>query len=188
MRVPKIFCRLGCTILPLVLLSPAWSQDSPAVQELREEVRELRASVAQMRADNARYRQETQQMHKELFALRGPSGEAPPTGYEAATVLPAESANVEPITAAPQSDGDKTTRDADHTAKLDEEYQLLSSKVDEHYQSKVESASKYRVRLSGIVLLNLFANKGRVENQDFPTVPLPVPVGTPSGSLGATLR
>jgi hypothetical protein len=76
----------------------------------------------------------------------------------------------------------------EHIAKLDEEYELLSSKVDEQHQSKVESASKYRVRLSGIVLLNLFANKGQVENQDFPTVPLAVPPGTPSGSVGATLR
>jgi len=34
-------------------------------------------------------------------------------------------------------------------------------KVDEQYQTKVESASKYRMRLSGIVLLNLFSNWGR---------------------------
>ena len=44
------------------------------------------------------------------------------------------------------------------------------------------------MRLSGIVVLNLFGNKGQVENQDFPTVPVPVPVGTSSGSAGATLR
>ena len=56
-----------------------------------------------------------------------------------------------------------------HAASLDEEYQLLSGKVDEQYQTKVESASKYRMRLSGIVLLNLFSNVGTVNNADIPS-------------------
>src|ERR1039458_6979416 len=46
----------------------------------------------------------------------------------------------------------------EHAASLEEEYQLLSGKVDDQYQTKVESASKYRVRLSGIVLMNLASN------------------------------
>ncbi len=171
------FCSLG------LLLSPAWAQDAPtdaSVRELREEVRELRASVEQMRAENARYHQESQQMRKELDAVRKPAEEAVSHTYEAATLAP--------VAVEQQPTNSKSLTDADHAAKLDEEYELLSSKVDEHYQSKVESASKYRVRLSGIVLLNLFANKGQVENQDFPTVPLAVPAGASSGSVGATLR
>jgi len=39
---------------------------------------------------------------------------------------------------------------------------LLAAKVEDQYQSKVESASKYRVRLSGIALMNLFSNQGAV--------------------------
>ena len=56
------------------------------------------------------------------------------------------------------------------SASLEEEYQLLSGKVDDQYQTKVESASKYRVRLSGIVLMNLFSNQGVVDNIDLPTL------------------
>ncbi len=51
-------------------------------------------------------------------------------------------------------------RKSERVASLEEEYQLLSGKVDDQYQTKVESASKYRVRLSGIVLMNLFSNRG----------------------------
>src|SRR5437762_2208221 len=55
-------------------------------------------------------------------------------------------------------------------ARIEEEQQLLNAKVEEQYQTKVESASKYRVRLSGIVLLNLFNNRGVVDNADFPSL------------------
>jgi hypothetical protein len=192
---------LAWGLVVLSLLSPAWAQDAStetSVRELRDEVRELRSAVETMRVENARYREETREMHKELDAVRHPDTvrdpvETPSDTYEAASAVP-------PVELRPQASSrdtaqddaqaaeSKTAHDADRAAKLDEEYDLLSSKVDEQHQSKVESASKYRVRLSGIVLLNLFGNKGQVENQDFPTVPLAVPPGTPSGSVGATLR
>ena len=174
-----------CLLLPLTLLSPAWSQSASSddsVQELRNEVRELRAAVEQMRVESARDRLESQQMRRELDVLHPPGADAAADSYEAA---------IAPLPPPEQHASEQhleSASDESRAAKLEEEYQLLSSKVDEHYQSKVESASKYRVRLSGIVLLNLFSNKGQVENQDFPTVPLAVPPGTPSGSFGATLR
>ncbi len=201
----------GWLLLPLCLLSQGWSQDAStetSVRELRNEVRELRDVVDAMRIENARYHEETQQMHKELEAVRHADAahttvETPSRIYETASAPPP--AELSPTVAVRGDSQDsaqaaesqaaesqvaesKMAHDADHIAKLDEEFDLLSSKVYEQHQSKVESASKYRVRLSGIVLLNLFSNKGQVENQDFPTVPLAVPPGTPSGSVGATLR
>ncbi len=72
--------------------------------------------------------------------------------------------------------------------QLAEDQQLVSDKVNEQYQTKVESASKYRVRLSGIVLFNLFGNSGYPDNQDVPTWVLrPDPMDSP-GSVGGTLR
>ncbi|MGB8010905.1 MAG: hypothetical protein WCF68_04775, partial [Terriglobales bacterium] len=75
-----------------------------------------------------------------------------------------------------------------HAASLEEEYQLLSGKVDEQYQTKIESASKYRVRLSGIVLMNLVSNQGVVDSIDLPTLAYSRPAGDSGGSFGATLR
>src|SRR6266446_4300549 len=72
--------------------------------------------------------------------------------------------------------------------KLEEDQQLLNAKVDEQYQTKVESASKYRVRLSGTVLMNLFSNRGAVDNLDFPTLALDYSSVYSRHSIGATLR
>jgi len=72
--------------------------------------------------------------------------------------------------------------------KLEESTQLLGSKVDEQYQTKVETATKYRARLSGIVLMNAFHNVGASDNLDFPNFAQPVPAGSPQSSFGATLR
>ena len=44
-----------------------------------------------------------------------------------------------------------------------------------------------RVRLSGIVLLNLFSNRSETDNQDFPGLYSPLSPGV-SGNFGATLR
>ena len=49
-------------------------------------------------------------------------------------------------------------------------------------------ASKYRVRLSGIVLLNLFSNHGVVDNQDVPTLGDSPDSERAGGEFGATLR
>jgi len=71
---------------------------------------------------------------------------------------------------------------------LAEEQQLLNAKVDEQYQTKVESASKYRVRLSGTVLMNLFRNSGAVDNLDFPSLALESSSIYSRRSIGGTLR
>ena len=71
---------------------------------------------------------------------------------------------------------------------LEEEYQLLIGKVDDQYQTKVESGSKYRLRLSGIVLMNLVSNQGVVDAIDLPQVAYGRQPGDSGGSFGATLR
>src|SRR5208283_922286 len=73
-------------------------------------------------------------------------------------------------------------------SRLVEDQQLLQAKVDEQHQTKIESASKYRVKLSGIALVNLFGNSGAVDNQDVPNLALPPGELATSGSVGATVR
>ena len=72
--------------------------------------------------------------------------------------------------------------------RLEESTQLLGSKINEQYQTKVETAAKYRARLSGIVLMNEFRNVGASDNLDFPNFAQPVAPGDPSASFGATMR
>ena len=72
--------------------------------------------------------------------------------------------------------------------KLQEDQELLNAKIDEQYQTKVESASKYRVRLSGTVLMNAFATRGAVNNIDFPSYAPPGVISYSEGSIGSSLR
>lgn len=185
------------------LLSPESAHESvsDSVRELRDQVRELQAAVAGMRSDWQQARTETAELRRELDELRaekGPRSAAlrdaalrPETGSSAAAGRgPNVVKNVvqngasEDLNRESQEEEKKDER----AARLEEEYQLLSGKVDDQYQTKVESASKYRVRLSGIVLMNLASNQGVVDSIDLPTLAFPRQAGDSGGSVGATLR
>src|SRR6202158_3685768 len=79
----------------------------------------------------------------------------------------------------------------DRIAKLEEGQDVMEGKINDQYQTKVESGSKYRLRLSGIVLLNLFENRGTVDNEDFPSLAESLQANEPNASpgiFGGTLR
>lgn len=69
-----------------------------------------------------------------------------------------------------------------------EQLELLSSKIDEQYQTKVESSSKYGVRISGMILLNAFTNRGTSDNIENPTFAKESTDANPGTSFGGTLR
>jgi hypothetical protein len=153
-------------------------QDS--VHELQKQVRELQAAVQEIHAEAAQYRAEVVALQKELentqtqLASRtGPAG-------------PAEVPGENPDDAA--ADANHNQSPEQRLVKVEEEQQLLSEKVNEQYQTKVESASKYRVKISGIVLINLFGNQGSVDNIDFPTTAAPRGTLDSSGNFGGSLR
>jgi hypothetical protein len=154
-----------------------------AIQELQAQVRDLRAVVTEMRSEANEYRTETVALREELEATRKQLASF--TAASAArTAVPA------PTIVAPnqptRAGGPRSL--ADRVASLEESNQLLGDKIDEQYQTKVESASKYRVRLSGIVLLNLFSNQGNTDNQDVPDYVIAPSSYSSGANFGATLR
>jgi outer membrane murein-binding lipoprotein Lpp len=177
---------------------------SDSVRELREQVRELQAAVDGMRSDWQRARAETAELRRELDEVR--AGTAPRNAVLRDTVVKSETPNSELAgsfqdssqsvlqNGAPQDEKQDQKQDqrgdqkkGEHAASLEEEYQLLSGKVDDQYQTKVESASKYRLRLSGIVLMNLVSNQGVVDSIYLPTLAYARPPIDSGGSFGATL-
>lgn len=70
----------------------------------------------------------------------------------------------------------------------EERLDLLSAKVDEQYQTKVESSSKYSLRMSGMVLLNAFTNRGFADAMENPTYAKEVALDGAATSFGGTLR
>src|SRR5215470_8908616 len=73
-------------------------------------------------------------------------------------------------------------------AAADQDVGFLAAKIGELHQDKVESASKYPVKISGLVLFNSYWNKGILDIQDLPNLALPSFPGAPAPSVGATLR
>lgn len=176
--------------------SPAAQQDAmvDAIQELQQQVRELRAAVVEMRTEAAQYRAETAELRRELHATRDQLVASDRVGAQSGS-YPASPATVtNPALRNPSSDRSPESSPAssgsleDRVAALEDSAQVLSGKVDEQYQTKVESASKYKVRLSGIALFNLFSNRGVTDNQDVPNwASQPAPFDA-KGNFGATLR
>ncbi len=55
----------------------------------------------------------------------------------------------------------------------EDDWQIAKARLEELQQDKVESSSKYRLKLSGIALFNAFGETGHVDNLDVPTVVVP---------------
>jgi hypothetical protein len=154
-----------------------------AVRELQQQVSELRAAVAEMRSEAAQYRAETAELRHELQALRSQPSEV---ANQANPYAPTPSSQPSAAAAQTAPPGQQVGPIEQRVANLEETTQLLNSKLEDQYQTKVESASKYRVRLSGIVLMNLFSNRGTTDNQDVPSLVYGPNQG--NGNFGATLR
>lgn len=167
-----------------------------AVRELDSQVRELRAVIEQMRAENAQsraemrdLRQELQDTRKLLAPLAVSTNASPSLSVPAESMPYGGSATASANAAESQSISGTPTADlGSRVQRLEESTQLLGSKINEQYQTKVETAAKYRARLSGIVLMNAFRNVGASDNLDFPNFAQPVAPGDPSARLGATMR
>jgi Skp family chaperone for outer membrane proteins len=147
--------------------SSAVSGGDAALQELQSQVRELKELVIDLQ-------KQTQDSHAEITRLRQE------LEVRGAAAQPTDSGQTSSYIAS----GDVQQQ----LAHIEEDQQLLTEKVNDQYQTKLESASKYRVRFSGIVLFNLFGNSGQVDNQDLPTWATYKHRISSSGSVGATMR
>lgn len=161
-----------------------------AVRDLQDQIRQLRSLVEEMRTENAESRSEMQQLRQDLQTTRalleqpsGPVASQSSSGTAAITSSAASGEATEAAAAAPQS-----AELEQRVQKLEESTSLIGSKIDEQYQTKVETASKYRARLHGIILMNAFRNVGGSNNFDFPDSSQPVAPGAGEASIGATLR
>ena len=94
--------------------------------------------------------------------------------------------NSKSVTTASPSVSDPTVaKDADD---LKERVETLEAQVKLHDQTKVESSSKYPLRLTGLILFNSFINRGSVDNFDLPSIAVPHTAGLSNGGAGASMR
>ena len=167
--------------------TPATTPSAPAdaaVHELQDQVRQLRALVDEMRQENVQSRAEMQQLRQDLQATRALLEKPSPRPD-----LLAQGSSASAEAANPASPELNSAPLEERVQKLEDSTSLLGSKVDEQYQTKVETASKYRARLHGIILMNAFRNVGGSNNLDLPDYAVPIDKTViPLATAGATLR
>ncbi len=171
----------------LMLLAPtaAWSQtndcSSPSEKQLTGLIEKLQGRLDELES-------ELKQMHEEANTLRTEATELRQllnnSSHEQAQYagLNAGAAPAEPEV------HDASIAGHDQVS-VKEKVAFLEQNVKDQYQTKVESGSRYRVRFSGLLLLNLFANRGNADTIEDPSVALPIDTSTRQrGSIGGTLR
>src|ERR1017187_5317565 len=147
-----------------ILYAQTTNQETPS-----EQIQRLTDSMARAQAQLDDMRQQLLALKRQM-AQSGSTSTAP----ESPTVVPTSSPSVTAST--PPST-------ADAIDGLREQQAIQGSEIATHEQSKVESESKYPVKITGLLLLNGFVNTSQVDMAATPTVAVPG-----SGSTGASLR
>lgn len=177
--------------------SPLKSEKPAEGPDLIGLIRGLQAQVQALNSQLGDLRTKQQQTNEEIRALRQEldfaKSRTPPVASGLASPYSAAVAgvsNAQPAAGSSMAAPQEPTA-SDRIAKLEENQEVTDAKVNDQYQTKLESGSKYRLRLSGMVLLNLYENRGLVDNQDFPQLAQPpqsAAMFVSPGSFGGTLR
>lgn len=160
------------------------------IRDLQAQVQTLTSQLGDLRAKQLQTSEAIRALRQELDLSKAQvaplaSGLASPYAAPVASVSNAQAAARSSLAAPPEP------KASDRIAKLEEHQEITDAKVDDQYQTKIESGSKYRLRLSGMVLLNLYENRGLVDNQDFPQLaepPQSQALFVSPGSFGGSLR
>ncbi len=147
------------------------------LQQLQSQVQDLSGQVKSLKAEQESAHAESAELRKELDATKSQL-----------MALSAQPGGVAPSPLAPSNAAPPQTSTEEQISRLEENQQLADEKAAEQSQTKVESGSKYRLRLSGIVLFNMYADRGSVDNQDFPELATPRYPLSSGNSFGGSLR
>ena len=141
--------------------------DAARLAELERRLNDVTNNLAQTQQVLEKSLAEIQQLRGQLESLRTQTASAAQQAASTQLVAVTRSNDIESIR---------------------EEQAAMQAEIKQHDQTKVETVSKYPVRISGLALFNAFSNAGVVDNVELPTLALPRFSGSSHGSAGATLR
>jgi hypothetical protein len=163
---------------------------SDLIRGLQSQVQTLNSQLGDLRMEQERMSAEARDLRRELDLVKEQSATTPNGAINPYSSQPPKENARQTASALPAQAQQPQTHE-DRIGKLEEDQQVMEGKINDQYQTKVESGSKYRLRLSGIVLLNLFENRGTVNNMDFPELAESQQAHEPNaspGAFGGTLR
>ncbi|HMF54226.1 MAG TPA: hypothetical protein VK593_07745, partial [Edaphobacter sp.] len=158
--------------------APAQTYTPPASAASTEErVRQLAAAVAQAQAQMTAYQTQLLEMQRQLTALQQQlAAEKNGTPAQPAAAPP------QPATAA-ANESSSQGASAASLEEMRERQAIDESQIAIHEQTKVETESKYPLKITGLLLFNAFVNTRQVDNPVDPTYAI-----SGSGSTGLSLR
>ncbi len=160
-----------------------------AVRALQAQVQTLNSQVSELRAAEEREHAEARELRSELNRAAAKSVVAPREPNDAyASMSSSTSISSSSAAAVPAASNAQGASLEERVTKLEDNQELTDAKVLDQSQTKVESGSKYRVRLSGMVLLNTTVTRGSVDNLDFPEIATPPETPDTSGAFAGSLR
>jgi regulator of replication initiation timing len=139
--------------------------NGPAMADLEKHIDAMAARIDSMRQELIDSRSEMEAMRTELSELRRELGEK--NAGDTNSTVSALRTSVE---------------------QLQENSEIVQAEVKQHEQTKVETASKFPVRIFGSVLFTSIFNSGETDNIDVPVMATPPQPNQPEGSLSATVR
>jgi hypothetical protein len=174
---------------------------APDIRALADSVRALQAQVLSLNSQVSELRAAEEREHAAARALRDELNRAtaklvatPAQTHDAYASMtspvntPQDNKALAAVAAAGPTSNEQGGALEERVTKLEDNQELTDAKVLDQSQTKVESGSKYRVRFSGMVLLNAFETRGSVDNLDFPEVATPPVVPDTSGAFAGSLR
>jgi hypothetical protein len=151
----------------------------PAQQqaEILEQLSRLSVSLEKTQQQLSESQAEIRQLRAKIDAMESRQG----MSLAASSATGTSAVTQENENAAPQTAPAKANISQD-------DWEVMNERVAELQQTKVESASKFRVKLSGLVLATALTSTGRAEQTDVPEIVLPGGAGIPSGYSTGSLR
>ncbi len=155
--------------------------------EISDKIDQLTRSLEQTQVELAQSRTEILELRAELKQVLAKMNSGANAGSAlSADVLPSDHASIPAGAPGGQAPADESKSAPAQITQDD--WDILNERVEEQRQVKVESMSRYRVKLSGLALFTAFANFGQVDNPSLPSIALGPLVGYSDGSVGASVR
>jgi hypothetical protein len=179
MLLRKVWLTLPLLIIVCSCSEPglfAQTTQTPSPESIPEQIQKLTEAMTRTQNQLEQSQRQLEEMRQELAALQrqmAQAGSAVPSPAQANPPSPSSSPSTQatsPATSAAIDD-------------LRERQDMQESQIATHEQTKVESESKYPVKITGLLLFNGFVNTRQVDMPATPTVAL---YGT--GSTGASVQ
>lgn len=141
----------------------ASSQEDARYRQIDERLNDLTSELERTRGELTAAVDEIHQLRAELERTKAAS--APDASAEIAAVKLSE-----------------------EVARIREDQDAIQEQVKVHEQDKVETLSRYRLWINGLILFNAFANRGTVDIPDLANIALPVTSQAEDSAVGASVR